>query len=188
MKRLDFVLPEWTRIIWNSQTIRNNWDPKIQKVLAAWREIEKQSVVRGHRFSHLLPVEPEKLSDYVSETLGGDLIWLPLAKEKKESNYSISGKPAGPGDPYTFRMVLTRTDLISQWRQAWQNQDDSKIGELLGYPTCCRDWSNAPAACWQKTAGPMADREGPRQQDANLLGRLPAPQTQIHWPQGVQEF
>ena len=50
MKRLKEVqLPEWTRVMWGSLDIRNEWEPKIETYKEAFENLEIDSVKAGNR-------------------------------------------------------------------------------------------------------------------------------------------
>ena len=57
MKRLDFVLPEWTRHTWASDEARDVWRPRFQRIVSAWSDIEILSVKDGVREAALIRSE-----------------------------------------------------------------------------------------------------------------------------------
>jgi hypothetical protein len=46
---MDFALPEFLRWVWVHDAARLNWQPRIDKIARAWREIEWLSVVEHVR-------------------------------------------------------------------------------------------------------------------------------------------
>src|SRR6185295_10762709 len=64
---------------------------------------------------------PEELVRATRDAAGQGLLVLPLAH-----------------DGATTRAALTRPDLVGTWLSAWARQDHDAIGNLLGFPRCCR--------------------------------------------------
>ena len=68
MKRLEEIqLPEWTRIMWGSLEIRNEWEPKIATYKKAFESLELDSVKKGHRNAALSFYSPLDLADKTIE-------------------------------------------------------------------------------------------------------------------------
>lgn len=40
MKRLNFILPEFTRVSWVSENLRQVWEPRINKIQYMWKKLE----------------------------------------------------------------------------------------------------------------------------------------------------
>ena len=49
LDRLDFVLPDFTRLAWVSDHAREAWQPRRGRITAAWLDIEWRAVVAGVR-------------------------------------------------------------------------------------------------------------------------------------------
>lgn len=137
MIRLDFVLPEWTRIIWNSKNTKTIWEPKITKVSNAFLTIEKQSVLLGLKPAWLSSMSESEVSSSQEQLIGTEFEIVCLNKIPVNSSYSSSAKPYVPGQPYNYRTVLTHKSHVDQWTTAWCQNDNIEIGRLLGFPDCC---------------------------------------------------
>jgi hypothetical protein len=54
------------------------------------------------------------------------------------SGYSSTPTPHEPGKPFVVTAAVGRIDDAVEFSDAWRESDDEAIGELLGYPPCCR--------------------------------------------------
>ena len=140
MKRLSFVLPDFTGRIWVSEAARIAWEPRIQQIAVAWEQVERWSVVEKIRRAALLPISPEALPTYTSWAAEHGLVVLPLTQVGAGAQYSSTSSPVVSGQPWTYRTALLHPDDAAEWSTAWSAGDDSTLGKLLGYPECCREF------------------------------------------------
>lgn len=155
MKRLNFILPDWTRIIWASAEARDVWETKIHRITNAFLDIEKKSVFAGRRKSNLtflrksdvsrekaqIPLYYEKLSPHLKASLNHKVELILLEETHLGSNYSNSSHGNFlPQEKNAYRVVYTQPEYVNDWLEAWKNNDNRKIGELLDYPSCCIDF------------------------------------------------
>jgi SAM-dependent methyltransferase len=176
MERLDFELPEWTRVIWASAAARAEYEPRIGRATAAWTQIERLSVVEGVRPSALQILHPEGLPALSQWAAEHGLVVLVLGRESASDSYRASGGPPEPGQPWKYRVAITRPEHAAEWHREWAANDDEAIGRLLGFPACCRaffvrTWVNEQ---YRDTTWPMfvqsgGSAEGPP--EANILLR-----------------
>lgn len=138
MERLDFTLPEFTRLSWVSDLARETWQPRFQRIQAAWNRIEWLAVVHGVRHCALTSVSPEGLVERGGEWARHGLGALPLYTHEVP-NYGYSGRrhKAEKGKPFLFRVVIGAPTDMAQFQQAWEANDQHGMGQLLGYPECC---------------------------------------------------
>ncbi len=137
--RLPATLPEFTRYSWVSDLARRKWEPEIQRISRAWSELEWRSVAEQVRACALQSVSPERLPDYSAQLASFGLSVLPLAKgAATDLPYSSVLEPPEPGKPFTFRVVAGKIDALAKFQEFWTKNDQSALGELLGYPRCCR--------------------------------------------------
>lgn len=141
MKRLDFTLPDFTRIIWVNGRARKTWQPILKRITNAWLEIEWLSIVEGIRPCSLTAVTPEQLIQKGGQWAEHGLNNLPLAIQGI-SNYSYSNTSTEvePGKPFAFRIVVGKPHHVIEFKRAWDTDDDKSIAKLLGYPDCCMDF------------------------------------------------
>lgn len=132
-------LPEFTRRIWVSPEARAAWEPRIQRVVRAWREIERLSVVHGLRASALRFEEPEDLPSAAAWAAAHRIVPLPLTRSASGSHpYATTSAPPVDGEPWQYRVVLVKPKAVRRWLDAWSADDHSAMGAVLGYPACCR--------------------------------------------------
>jgi hypothetical protein len=124
--RLPFVLPDFTRHSWVGERARIAWEPRIERICQAWADVEWLSVFDGVRRCALLGLSQEGISRAVPK-------WT--ARHLSASSLSLSELPAHPG--ITFVLVGDLAD-VNRARDAWAAHDDDGLGQLLGYPACCR--------------------------------------------------
>ena len=114
---------EWVRgPQWASPAARLEWELVLTTAQAAWAELELLSVSEGVREAALLHLTPEELVRATHDAAGQGLLVVPLACEGGQT-----------------RAALTRPPRFADWLEAWSGCDDEAIGELLGFPGCCRE-------------------------------------------------
>lgn len=156
--RLPFKLPEYApRITWSSPLARDVWEPRIKAVSAAWFRVERESVIRGVRTSALQNISPEQLPELMKELAPHGVIALPLGKTARTDGYQSGTKTLNNGDPWDYRVAITRPEHAAVWTAAWDRSDDTTIGELLNTPECCRSFFNRvwKQERWFDTTVPM---------------------------------
>jgi hypothetical protein len=151
---LPFVLPAFTRVVWANARSREVWAPRLDRIRAAWADIERWSVKDGVRPSALQSITADELIPLSGWALRNRLTMVPLEKED-----------------HGFRVAFTNEDRTArQWKHAWEPRDHHAIGVLLGFPDCCRDFY--ARTCGAGQLDTMADMQagvGPRA--ANILLR-----------------
>jgi 2-polyprenyl-3-methyl-5-hydroxy-6-metoxy-1,4-benzoquinol methylase len=139
--RLPFVLADFTRIIWHSEDARAVWAPRIAKINQVWGEVERGAVVDSVRDSCLTFVDPPNLPEVSMWAAQRGLVVIPLATNGVASQYSSTATAVVAGRPFQYRIVLTRPTLAERWAKVWSGELDNRVvGELLGYPQCCREF------------------------------------------------
>lgn len=111
---------EWTRgPQWSSEAARRAWESPLARAAAAWRELELISVP-AVRPSALVDVAAADLPAAVADAIRAGLRATPISAA------------SGGG----LRVAFHAPGLETDWAAAWG--DDGRIGELLGFPACCR--------------------------------------------------
>jgi hypothetical protein len=173
MKRLPFRLPEWApRITWASVEARATWEPRIQAISNAFIIAERELVVRGLRPSALQNIAPDELPALIRELAPKGVTVLPLAQTPRAEGYQSATRAARPGEALDYRCAITGIAHTTSWAQVWAASDNNAIGELLGYPACCRRffdhvWTQER---WIDTTVPMHDDHDTRG-PVNMLWR-----------------
>jgi hypothetical protein len=136
--RLDFALPEFTRIIWASPRARQVWEPRIRAISNAWHMIERFAVIDGLKTVTLQSCSPEELIELNNWTAGKNLIALAVDRHANSLVYSNATTPVTPGEAWSYKVVIGRPDLASAFIGAYREHDDEQMGHYLGFPDCCR--------------------------------------------------
>jgi hypothetical protein len=139
--RLPFVLPDFTRISWVSDEARDLWGPRLQAITTAWTEIEWLSVRDKVRSCAITVLSPEAFVASGPTWAGHGLNAMPLEIQGVgQYSYSSTAVAAQPGQPIAFRMVIGTPENVSAFKTAYDAGDEHRIGDLLGYPACCREF------------------------------------------------
>ena len=143
MQRLNSVLPDWTRIQWTNMENKIKYGPILNSITHAWKQIERMSVVHDLRSCTLDSISSTELIALTEEYKKYGVYIVPLAKEGITHTYSSTTQPYINGKPYRLRVVFTKSEELAQeFFTVWNAPvlDNSRIGELLGYPKCCTDF------------------------------------------------
>jgi hypothetical protein len=108
----------------------------------------------------------------MSEMAALGLQVLPLSKARRAAGYQSASAALGPNDPWDYRCAITTPGRAVEWVKAWDASDDARIGELLGYPACCRQFFQEAWVRdrWMDTTWPMA-QNSPARTGVNMLFR-----------------
>lgn len=163
MERLDFVLPEFTRLSWVSDPAREVWEPRLRRITKAWFAIEWLAVLSGVRRCGVTVASSEDLITRGGEWVKSGLSALPL---------EIQG-----------RIVVGPPVELAAFKAAWDAGDNQEIGRLLGYPKCCLDFFQA---VWVDqglvdTTWPMALRTAAPKNGANTIEVAGPAESNILW-------
>jgi hypothetical protein len=117
---LDFRLPEFTRVSWVSDAARLAWEPRLERIAAAWREVEWQSVRFGMRAAAIVVRSMDAWMADAQRWAAHGVSAIPLERKARSSLVLALGQPS---------------DLASV-ASAWQHSDGSGAA-LLACPPCC---------------------------------------------------
>lgn len=133
VKRLDFTLPAFVRTAWVSDEVRNVYEPRIRSLARAWSEIEWRSVHAGVRRSALCLVGAESYESLCARVAECGLKTLPLRVEEASTSQG-----AARVKQVLLHVFVGKGKDAKVFKSAWIRQDSDCLGELLGYPSCCR--------------------------------------------------
>lgn len=130
MTLLNFNLPETVRFAWASDAVRTVREPMIRKVRQAWMGIEWRSVCAGVRRCAMPQVFQSDFVSLSGAAARSGLTVIPLRAERMGSlNDSTS---------LLIHVAVGRKRDAREFKAAWIRRDRDVIGEMLGYPSCCR--------------------------------------------------
>ncbi|XGV96653.1 MAG: hypothetical protein ACAF41_28470 [Leptolyngbya sp. BL-A-14] len=138
--RLDFRLHDFTRWTWVSDRARELWKPRMQKILAAWKEIEWRSVPAGVRSGALVVVPSAQLADLQQQLTAIHLTAVPVQQLGAPSSYSTVSAAVTTEQPFNFLVAIGSLATVTNLKAAWDANQQGEVGRLLGYPTCCQQF------------------------------------------------
>lgn len=184
MHRLPFQLPDFTRISWATDVARAVWEPRLRRITNAWIEIEWLAIVAGVRSCCITVATPEQFVERGPQWAQLGLNALPFEMQGvSSSGYSATTVRAELGRPFAFRFVLGTPENVCAFKAAWDRSDDRAIGQLLGYPACCREffkrtWVDQALV---DTTWPMATASAPPGDGGRTVEVNSTPQNNILW-------
>lgn len=140
VERLDFTLPEFTRVSWTGDAARRVWEPRLARVADVWTEIEARTVAAGVRPCGLVTLPPGQFVSRARRWAKLGLSALPLEVGGRPRG-SFPGHPAEEGSepPILFRLLVAGPRGPAEFLDALDADDHREIGRLLGHPDCCHD-------------------------------------------------
>lgn len=184
MTRLNFALPDFTRLTWVSEQARELWEPRVRRIASAWAEIEWKSIVTGLRKCAVVMKTPEEFLAYGPEWAAHGLNAMPLEMQGiSKYGYANTSVQTTPGEPFVFRIVIGSPKDVAMCKRAFDCGDDTEIGELLGYPSCCLEFFRR---VWVEegmvdTTWPMAVQTDSASRNDNYVNVDGPPQANILW-------
>lgn len=131
------ILPDFTRWQWASTAERLWWSTLFKEASNAFLDIERLSVVEGLRKAAWQFLSISELPSNVQWAHQHGLVCVPVYATHQSNQYSSSG--SSQGHINTIRVVFVRKE---DYEDVLPFTQDDKIGEWLGYPSCCRDAFN----------------------------------------------
>lgn len=141
MKRLNFVLHDFFRCAWTSDHARDIWEPRIHRIATSISELQWLTVNSGLRSGALVRLTPEQLIQHAKQWIEFDIHFLPLGLESLGTSvYQSQTSSYVPGEPFLVCVAIGSRQTVLEMASAYKNHDDEIIGNLLGYPKCCRSF------------------------------------------------
>jgi hypothetical protein len=139
--RLDFLLPDFTRLSWVSHAAREMWAPRFERIQAAWQDIEWLSVADRLRECALLSVAgqvaPRPNPSWLAAGLNA-VVWQAHGSAVAPLRRAVNLRRRDniPG----LNVAIGRGDSAQTLKESWLAGLHQEVGRLLGYPRCCRDF------------------------------------------------
>lgn len=120
---------------WASTEAKAIWELRIQAAASAWNQLESLSVTAGIRDSALFSMTTKELVA-AARAVGEHGLEITVVDETLLSGTYQSATPevGSPG----LRVAVHRRGLGHFWHDAWIRGDNDRIGQMLGFPKCCR--------------------------------------------------
>ena len=128
--RLSFRLPDTVRLAWVSDEVRALREPMLGKLKRMWAELEVRTVTAGLRRCALRQITAEDFEALAADSKQSGLKAETLRIEQR------SGLPGSAA--MLLQVAVGKKRDVRELKAAWVRGDYDAIGDLLGYPTCCR--------------------------------------------------
>jgi hypothetical protein len=170
--RANLLLPDSTRIAWTSDQARIVWEPRFALIRKAWARIEWLSVASGIRQCAVTQLSPEQLALQAPEWAGRGLAALPFALDRKgDGSYQNAIRKPEANAAVALRVAIGTVEDVAAIKCSMDAHDDDKVGDMLGYPACCRRFFRE---AWYRgglrdTSWPMAVNSGAQDDGAETI-------------------
>jgi hypothetical protein len=183
----NFNLPPFTRTQFVSREAKEKWEVKIRNAQKVYNELETSSVEHGVRDAMLAFVSSDRLEFAMREFTKRGMMFVPARKEAYNGSFSHQSMTYSGGNMFTYRGVLTkRNDIAGEFIDALHNNNDIKIGQLLGFPECCcnffdENWQNNYFdPMWQQAQNSGDAIKYEKEKDGKYIIRLKEDETFWH--------
>jgi hypothetical protein len=135
--RLDFVLKSFVRVAWASPIAERIWSSRFERIRSAIIRVEWMSVCRKQRPCALFRLQSAQIESCSALWSREGLAWRTLGGSMPHSGAWWLDSSIARNATSQPVAVGNNVDLAAFGR-AWDAEDHGAIGELLGYPHCCR--------------------------------------------------
>jgi uncharacterized protein len=137
--RVALPFPDFVRIAWVNDRAKDVWEPRLLRIQKAWSAIEWLSVLHKIRRCAVTMADPRAFVTRGAEWASHGLNALPISIEgQMQYPYTSTAAPVEPRNLYIFRIVVGTPQDVTAFKRAFDARDDERVGDLLGYPACCR--------------------------------------------------
>ena len=140
---LDIEIEPQVTVVWPDEATKALWEPRLQAISRAHHRAEIEMVARGHRRATTVNLKPQSFEHDLEWFAGLGLVFLPIKRTKQYSGFAHKHVYTTGEDPdsMVYGCVAQSLEDAKAFKEASLgciNHGD--IGELLGYPKCCRDF------------------------------------------------
>lgn len=143
--KFEHSMPCFSSIQYVSQKALDIWTPKIDMARKAYNRINTEMVLSGKQRSMAIYVTEQRLSDAVNYYKSIGMSILPVRQyESIVNSGDLMGSLSLPPDGTLYKKwlcVITKNEEDAHtWKDAYEQNDLTTIGMLLGHPPCCNDF------------------------------------------------
>lgn len=190
LERLPFRLHDFTRSTWVSERAQAIWQPRIDRVAACWLQLELLSVVTGlRRCTHTIisAKNLEALTTKMSDQ--GLVVEIMESLGNFHSTYAATTSTDKPiNEPANYSIVIGTPDDAALFREAWTQRNQTNLGLLLGYPTCCtaffdKVWYGERLidVTWPMAYNTIGDTQDVSHEHVCVIDELPHANVMLRW-------
>jgi len=145
MKLLQIDTGSFTRLTWINQKAIEEWAPRLQNVRSLTYRLEIASVAQDLRRVTTVNLTPQTFENDLDSFAKQGLIFVPMNRIKKYTGFAHRHEYASGSDPdtYVFGIVCRNIKDGMAFQEFIRDPNGTNhhgIGDLLGYPKCCRDF------------------------------------------------
>lgn len=141
LKHIDIA--PCARMQYPNAASRAEWGPRIQAASRVYYELEEATIIAGMRKCTTRHVSPERMDEELRRLADRGLMFLPLQRVGSYSGFAHYHPPVISGQPWSwYGPVAARPEDAATFARATASGDHDTIGDLLGYPKCCREFFN----------------------------------------------
>jgi len=144
----------FTKIAWRSSEIEKQWEPMRQRIYNAVHYAEYQSVKQGYRACDVYDLHPGNFDNEIKRVVKDRLWYFPILRSRTYGGYGHRHYDTDTIDENTFIYGVVAknwddgayfhdAEIIDRSKQIVHNLPERShdvLGQLLGYPKCCRDF------------------------------------------------
>ena len=138
MQRLNFKLDEFVRTSWVSGAARDKWAPIFNDLSNKFIYWERAVVEAG--FRRIALQQTDDLVALMNDTMEKGLSVVPLEKVNWSSHYQSQSATFDPKLPHGYKVAIGKQVDVRRFNTAYHDGDNERMGALLGYPECCREF------------------------------------------------
>lgn len=118
-----------------------NYSSTISKISNLHSLAEYETVKQGVRKAAIIHIDSTQIIEREGEIRDDKLIFTPLRKSAYYQGFSHIHRPVNPGEPFFYYGCITTNSKDADiFKSADKEGNHEIIGELLGFPKCCREY------------------------------------------------
>jgi hypothetical protein len=131
----------FTKIAWNSDTIRKQWCGVLNSIRRIAFNSEYEMVKRGLRKANVSQMTPQNFDKEIEKITKDGFVFLPIVRSKTYKGFSHRHYPVNEldFDCFVYGVVAKDLETAREFVDASEKGDHIVVGQLLGYPRCCCD-------------------------------------------------
>lgn len=141
MSKRTLNIRSLSRKIWPTEEKRDKWKDIIRKASRTHSIAERKMVTEGYRKAGTTHLNKKNYYDKLDIMSEEGLIFTPIRKTTPLSGFTHTHYDPKEGEDYDIYGAITRNKEDGQLFKKYEKQQPTnheKIGELLGFPECCR--------------------------------------------------
>jgi hypothetical protein len=132
-------LAPFARVQWKTPESKREWEPVMKRAVQAYNAAELETVRRGWRRCTTMHFNPNTITEDIKRLKG--LAYLPIRRVGVYQGFAHKHPPVEDGKPWNYYGVVGKTAQDAwDFVEANHSGDHKRLGDLLGYPSCCQEF------------------------------------------------